>query len=182
MKTIFGAILSFFLFTQCGFLPDDSTDSADLQNILLIILAQRQNQPSASIPSAELTGEALEFHKLINEHRVSVGCPVLEEYPKLSGVALAHSRDMKNKNYFSHTSQDGTTFDRRIRNAGIQYDSAAENIARGQRTGQAVFTAWINSDGHKRNIENCRLTHHGLGYEADGHYWTNKFVRNPRTN
>jgi uncharacterized protein YkwD len=179
MKSIFAILLSLTILSNCSILPDNSSDNSDLQNLLLIIIAQRQNSGSANAPF-NLSGEALAFHRLINEHRATVNCGALEEYPRLNGVALAHSQDMKDNSYFSHTSQDGRSFSDRIRNAGITFSSGGENIAQGQRSGQAVFTAWLNSTGHRANMENCTYTHHGVGHVADGNYWTNKFVRNPR--
>ncbi|MCC5813482.1 MAG: CAP domain-containing protein, partial [Leptospira sp.] len=164
MKSLFAILLSLTILSNCSILPDNSSDNSDLQNLLLIILADRQNR-SAYIPSSDLTGEALEFHRLINRHRASVGCGALEEQNiGLSAVALAHSQDMRNNNKLSHDSSDGTTFGQRIRNAGISYSSAGENIAQGQRSGQAVFNSWLNSTGHRTNMENCNYTHHGVGH------------------
>ena len=63
--------------------------------------------------------------------------------------------------------------------AGISYQAAAENIAQGYSTGQAVLNGWLGSTGHRENIENGNYTHHGVGYVEDGHYWTHVFARNP---
>jgi uncharacterized protein YkwD len=38
-----------------------------------------------------------------------------------------------------------------------------------------VLAAWLNSSGHRANIENCSLTHHGVGLE--GTHWTHVFLR-----
>lgn len=63
-----------------------------------------------------------------------------------------------------------------IRAFGLPYRTAGENIAYGQRTPQAVVQAWINSSGHRANILNASYTHLGVGYVADGHYWTQMFI------
>lgn len=89
---------------------------------------------------------------------------------------------MKDRQFFAHDNPDGQTPFDRMSAAGISYESAGENIARGQKTGGAVFTAWNNRSGHKANIENSGYTHHGLGYIEDGHYWTHVCARNPSTN
>ena len=68
---------------------------------------------------------------------------------------------MAARDYFSHTTPEGVTFDQRIKNAG--YPPGAENIARGQRTAESVMSSWMGSEGHRRNIENCRLTTIGVG-------------------
>jgi hypothetical protein len=51
--------------------------------------------------------------------------------PALLSVAQAHSEDMYNQNYFSHTDPNGTTAFQRIENAGYNYVSAGENIGAG---------------------------------------------------
>ena len=54
---------------------------------------------------------------------------------------------------------------------------AGENIAWGTGSGDRAFDMWINSSGHRANIENCSYTHHGVGL-ADGR-WTHLFLQNP---
>ncbi|MDH3206288.1 MAG: CAP domain-containing protein [Gemmatimonadota bacterium] len=61
-----------------------------------------------------------------------------------------------------------------MRTAGVEFSGAAENIAYGYPTGTAVLTAWLNSPGHRGNIENCALTEHGVGFE--GTHWTHLFI------
>lgn len=83
---------------------------------------------------------------------------------------------MKDNNYFSHTSPTyGTPFEM-MRSLGISYSSAAENIAMGQSTPQAVVDAWMNSEGHRANILNANFTQIGVGYVANGNYWTQWFI------
>ena len=62
-----------------------------------------------------------------------------------------------------------------MKSLGISYQSAGENIAKGYRTAEAVVTAWMNSEGHRANILNANYTEIGVGYEADGNYWTQWF-------
>ena len=95
---------------------------------------------------------------------------------ELSRVARYKSQDMKDKGYFSHTSPTyGSPFDM-MKKFGITYRSAGENIAKGQRTPQAVVNAWMNSSGHRANILNSSFTQIGVGYVADGNYWTQMFT------
>jgi uncharacterized protein YkwD len=63
-----------------------------------------------------------------------------------------------------------------MKSFGITYRSAGENIARGQRSPKEVVTAWMNSAGHRANILNASFTQIGVGYVADGHYWTQMFL------
>lgn len=63
-----------------------------------------------------------------------------------------------------------------LKSFGINYHTAGENIARGQQTPEAVVDAWMNSDGHRANILNSSFTQIGVGYVAEGNYWTQMFI------
>ena len=83
---------------------------------------------------------------------------------------------MKDNRYFAHNSPVyGTPF-QMIRSFGISFRSAGENIARGYATPQAVVNGWMNSSGHRANILNANYTHIGVGYVAQGNYWTQMFI------
>lgn len=132
-----------------------------------------------NIPVTDSTVRAYETEviRLVNEIRVQNGLKELTEDWELSRVARYKSQDMKDNNYFSHTSPVyGSPFEM-IKNFGISYRSAAENIAKGQSTPQAVVNSWMNSSGHRANILNSSYTKIGVGYVADGKYWTQMFIR-----
>lgn len=114
--------------------------------------------------------------ELTNKERAKQGLKALSVDSKLSKSARAKSQDMKDKNYFSHTSPTyGSPFDQ-MKQFGITYKSAGENIAQGQRSPQEVVTAWMNSEGHRANILNKSYTHIGVGYVKSGNYWTQQFI------
>ena len=94
-----------------------------------------------------------------------------------ANVAQIKANDMKSNNYFSHTSPTyGSPFDM-IKQFGISYKTAGENIAKGQKTPEAVVNAWMNSEGHRANILNSNYTQMGLGYTANGVvYWCQMFI------
>lgn len=115
------------------------------------------------------------FVELMNQHRVDVGCPALTWNADVAAVAQAHSEDMVARNFFAHTNPDGDSPFDRLANAGIDFSAAAENIAYGYPTPEAVLDAWLASDGHRANIENCALTEHGVGLQDA--YWTHLFIR-----
>ena len=117
-----------------------------------------------------------EVIRLVNEIRVQNGLKALTYNWELSRVARYKSQDMKDNRYFSHTSPVyGSPF-QMMKNFGITYRSAGENIAKGQRSPQAVVNAWMNSSGHRANILNASFTQIGVGYVADGNYWTQMFI------
>ncbi|MCM3412536.1 CAP domain-containing protein [Metabacillus litoralis] len=113
---------------------------------------------------------------LTNAERRKNGLPDLKADTQLNGVAQKKSEDMRQNNYFSHTSPTyGSPFDM-MRDFGVTYKTAGENIAQGQRTPQEVVQAWMNSEGHRKNILSKDFTHIGIGYDSNGHHWTQMFV------
>ena len=113
---------------------------------------------------------------LTNEKRASRGLKPLNANWELSRVARYKSQDMANNKYFSHTSPTyGSPFNM-IKNFGIKYRSAGENIAYGQRTPAQVVNSWWNSAGHRANMLNANYTDIGVGYVANGNYWTQMFI------
>ena len=117
-----------------------------------------------------------EVIRLVNEVRMKNGMKELKANWELSRVARYKSQDMVDNRYFSHTSPVyGSPF-QMIRNFGLSFRTAGENIAYGQRTPQAVVNAWMNSAGHRANILNASYTQIGVGYAAKGHYWTQMFI------
>ncbi|MBP2079497.1 SafA/ExsA family spore coat assembly protein [Oceanobacillus polygoni] len=118
-----------------------------------------------------------EVIRLVNVERANAGLPALKYDWELARVAKHKSQDMKDKGYFSHTSPTyGSPFTM-MKNYGINYKSAGENIARGQSTAQQVVNAWMNSSGHRANILSKDYTHIGVGYVKSGNYWTQMFMK-----
>ena len=116
-----------------------------------------------------------EVVRLVNIERRKNGLSELEYNWQLCRVARYKSEDMRDKGYFSHTSPTyGSPF-QMIKNFGISYRTAGENIAKGQTSPEAVVKAWMNSSGHRANILNPSFTEIGVGY-ASGNYWTQMFI------
>lgn len=144
-----------------------------IQNFDLIYPGQAINIPTLD---SGVTSFEQEVIRLVNEIRAENGLKALTYDWELSRVARYKSQDMKDNNYFSHTSPVyGTPF-QMIKNFGISYRSAGENIAKGYSTPQAVVNSWMNSSGHRANILNANYTHIGVGYVAGGNYWTQMFI------
>ena len=140
----------------------------------------------AAVASTPLAGTATAYATaqnqviaLTNKYRLANGCRALRTDSRLTTAARAHSTDMVTKNFFSHTSSDGSTFSTRASRAGYA-GASGENIAWGWPTPQRVVDAWINSAGHRANILNCSSVAVGVGLvkKADGTpYWTQVFGR-----
>ncbi|PWL52328.1 MAG: hypothetical protein DBY36_04255 [Clostridiales bacterium] len=136
--------------------------------------------PGQVLTVPELDGGVTAFEsevvRLVNEIRVQYGLKPLTENWELSRVARYKSQDMADNGYFSHTSPTyGSPF-QMMKAFGLSYRAAGENIAYGQRSPQAVVDAWMNSSGHRANILNASYTQIGVGYVADGRYWTQMFI------
>ena len=131
-----------------------------------------------TIPELDTSVRAYEQEviRLTNVERAKYGLAPLTEDWELSRVARYKSQDMHDRRYFDHTSPTyGTPF-QMMKAFGLTYRSAGENIAMGYRTPQAVVTGWMNSSGHRANILNSSYTKIGVGYVADGNYWTQQFI------
>ncbi|MEU5695482.1 CAP domain-containing protein [Actinosynnema sp. NPDC020468] len=113
---------------------------------------------------------------LVNEAREAAGCPAVRVDDRLTTAAQGHSADMAARGYFSHDTPEGKDFAARVTDAGYP-SPAGENIARGQRSAEDVMSAWMNSDGHRRNILNCSFAAIGVGLDTRGWYWTQDFGR-----
>ena len=144
-----------------------------ISNYDLIYPGQTVNIPTLD---ASVTSFEQEVIRLVNEQRAKNGLSALTYDWEVARVARYKSQDMKDNGYFAHNSPVyGTPF-QMIRNFGISFRSAGENIAKGYSTPQAVVNGWMNSSGHRANILNANYTHIGVGYVAGGNYWTQMFI------
>ena len=141
---------------------------------------EENNSESTNVESSdyEVSAYEQEVLELTNAERAKQGLAPLTLDTELSKVARIKSEDMQKNNYFSHTSPTyGSPFEM-MKQFGISYRAAAENIAMGQRTPEEVVNAWMNSDGHRKNILSSSYTHIGIGYVENGNYWTQMFIGN----
>lgn len=137
---------------------------------------QKATEKAQNTGAYTLSAYELEVVDLINDIRRENGLRELSVNTELSRVARIKSQDMHDKRYFSHTSPTyGSPFDM-MTAFGIRYRTAGENIAMGYRTPAQVVDGWMNSPGHRANILNGSFTQIGMGYVADGNYWTQMFI------
>ncbi|MBB6445296.1 CAP domain-containing protein [Bacillus benzoevorans] len=134
------------------------------------------NKQSETPAVSQLSAFEQQVVDLTNQERAKNGLPALKVDNGLSKAARAKSVDMQTKNYFSHTSPTyGSPFEM-MKQFGVSYRGAGENIAKGQRSPQEVVNSWMNSPGHRANILNNSFTHIGVGHAANGNYWTQMFI------
>lgn len=116
-----------------------------------------------------LTADEQEVFNLINAQRTAAGLSALKIDEELQNVARVKAKDMVDNNYFSHNSPTyGTPFNM-IKNYGITYKAAGENIA-GNSTNKGAVNAWMNSSGHKANILNSNYNYTGIGVVSSPKY------------
>jgi uncharacterized protein YkwD len=91
--------------------------------------------------------------KRLNEYRVMMGRMPLEADVRLTSAARSHSKDMKEKNFFSHESPlpGKKTFGDRAMLEGYR-GASGENIYYGSTDGLSSFDAWYHSPGHHKNM------------------------------
>lgn len=132
--------------------------------------------PPATAPSTGPTDtEVQTLVDLVNNHRRSRGLPALIWDDRVAAVALAHSQDMVDRNFYGHINPDGEGPNDRLREAGIEYSWWAENYCYGFSTASQAFNFWMNSPPHRANLESTAITHQGVG--KVGNVWTQDFIK-----
>ncbi len=118
-------------------------------------------------------------NKVRRNHNLKVFCV----HPALQKAARAHSKDMIQRDYFSHNTKGKYTFAQRLKrfgytSKGYRYYTTGENIAYGSgsySTPKSRMDSWMKSPGHRRNILNGKFREIGVGTYT-GTYKGNKGV------
>lgn len=77
---------------------------------------------------------------------------------------------------------DGTSWSTVLKQNNVSYTSAAENIAAGQNTPEAVVKEWMNSPSHRASIMNSKYNKIGVSCYVDQnapyrYYWEQLFIK-----
>ena len=131
---------------------------------------------SANYGNAEIESYARQVAAIVNSERASNGLSPLKYSDELSEAALVRAREIQSA--FSHTRPNGSSCFTAIKEAGISYTTAGENIAYGQRTPEEVMNSWMNSSGHRANILGSNYEYIGIGvtYKNGTYYWSQFFA------
>lgn len=111
---------------------------------------------------------------LTNVYRDIHGVPLVKWDEATSEVAYLHSKDMHEKQYFSHESLDGRGLKERLESKNIHYLAAGENIAALHSDAPAVMEGWLNSEGHRETLLNEQYNYLGVGVHRL--YYTQNFL------
>jgi len=134
--------------------------------------------PSAT-PAPSLDSMVAQVLASSNAERAKLGIAPLVLSAQLTVMAQAHTDDMAQAGFFSHTSPRYGSFSDRIKLFNVS--ASAENIHYGSTTAQGAVASWMAStQGHREAILNSSHTQIGIGYaiSANGRpYWTQIFSR-----
>lgn len=136
--------------------------------------------PIPTPPTAPVVTETWteEFMGYVNDHRRSIGLRALIHNDDMGDIARIHSENMAyGKVAFGHTGFSSRCSEARAALGGGNW--CGENVAAGQKTPRDAFNSWMNSSGHRANIESSRASHTGFGYAKSStgkYYWTQIFL------
>ena len=159
MITFFALTISLPLLTSC------SSDSESVSG-------SNETEKNYSHSAAEL-----ELLDEVNAYRVSVGLNALQIIEHISYKSNEHNEYMIDNNVVNHD-----YFEQRSNNIihVLGAVKVGENIAFNFSTPNSALNAWINSPGHKANIEGS-YTHFGVSItvnpETGKKYYTNIFMK-----
>ncbi len=151
--------------------------------ILLIDKDLEDQKPSYFAKPSETLREGFEYQlfDLTNATRVKHGLSVLSWHEAARSTVRAHSADMAENQYFSHTNLEGQSpFDRLTRDA-IAYRTAGENLATGQPNSIFAHEGLMNSLGHRENKlhRNYQSYVAGVAFDQDDQpFYTENYLGN----
>jgi uncharacterized protein YkwD len=134
-------------------------------------------EPHPDVCADYVAAMETEILQYVNDDRKDHGLVPLQMNALESSLALKHSRDMAGgKVKFGH---DGFSTRAKTIQKKLGSNAIGENVASGTMTAREVVDGWLNSPGHKKNIEgNFTLT--GIGFARDKKgdiYFTEIFSR-----
>ena len=121
-------------------------------------------QPPAtkSLNESEVFALETQLLTLVNRERRKAKLPLFTLDSAMSNVSRKHSYDMAMRDFFSHKNKQGQSPFDRMRQAGINFQAAAENIAYASEVLE-IHKNLMNSPGHRANIMNPRYNKIGIG-------------------
>ena len=128
--------------------------------------------PATDPNAVDLSAYEAAILHLLNTVRVDNGVAALAPNQSLIDISRTRSNDMLVRNYFSHYSPEGKNVFNIMRECGIQWTAAGENLAHARPasigTPEAFLNAWMNSPAHARNILQSKYGIIGVGMVENG--------------
>lgn len=139
---------------------------------------QPTTQPASSAYyNTEFADKVIE---LINNERAKEGLSAVKKDTDLT--RLADIRAKETVTLFSHQRPDGSSWATILNDYNGSFRAAAENIAAGQRTPEAVVKTWMDSPSHHANIMNPEYNKIAISCYVDTnstyrYYWEQLFIK-----
>ena len=133
----------------------------------------------AHYTTASLSAQEQTAGNLLNNDRARYNLPPLAIDPALCRIARIKAEDMRDNQYFAHTSPTYGDVRQMLTEFGYAYSAASENIAH-HATIEKAQAAFLSSPGHRKNILSSVYTRVGIGAAADENgfiYLTQIFAR-----
>jgi uncharacterized protein YkwD len=130
--------------------------------------------------------DSVEFasFSLVNDERLATksGGKLAKE-ATVARLAREYSEEMMRGGFFAHTSPDGRDLKARLQEAGIEFSSAGENLAKVTNASDPAsyaHTLLMQHEEHRRNILDSKYEFLGIGAarEGDTVWITQVFIRN----
>ena len=137
---------------------------------------RKPTPPTTASAPQNAADYAAEVLRLVNAERAKAGKSALKADANLAKAAQVRAAEIVSS--FSHTRPDGRDPFTAMKEAGVSYRAAGENIAWGQKTPTQVMQGWMNSDGHRKNILSDSFGRLGVGYVVQNGraYWVQMFA------
>jgi uncharacterized protein YkwD len=164
---------------------DGATGPVIVFNVPLYVgVEEEQLSGSSGHVTSPAEGE-LRMLELLNQTRKAAGLSTLQADDELREIALLHSTDMAEHNFFGHVSPTTGNTEDRARRSGVIVAAYGENVAEAE-SAESSFDGLMASPGHRANMLNPQYTHVGIAaVSTDAHQlaFTLIFGRrvNPRT-
>ena len=165
---------------ECGNTPEiEVPEQPEVPDVNVPTLPETPEEEPETSPEVQDQAQVigLRITELVNAHRAAAGLSPVEYSAEISEAAQTRAFEIEKS--FSHTRPDGRYFSTALKDHGISYRYAGENIAWGQKSPEEVVTAWMNSAGHRANILNKSFTKLGVGYQQNErgvNYFTQLFT------
>lgn len=145
-----------------------------LLSIMLAVFSTPALASNTLYYDSDINTYSWEVLRLTNQHRMSLGLDPLSTTDDMQMAANQRAAELNIQYNSDHSRPDGSSCFTVLQDYNISYNTAAENIAYGFQTPAAVMNGWLNSSGHRANIEKSSLVHMGVGY--NNKYWAQDFV------
>ena len=146
--------------------------------IIAVVLALCALGSPLLAATANTSAMEAQMLQLVNRDRAANGLGPLMMSPALAAVARAHSMDMVQSGFFSHTSPNTGDVEARLARGGVAWRAYAENISYNSSVAESQASL-MRSPGHRTNLLNPSYDTIGIGIVMNGRnvFVTQNFIK-----